>query len=197
MRRRLQPDKNYFTDIGKAAIQEYRRIKNDNKLRIRKILEEAGYDYTIRYTRKEKKRFTRIVKSKLFVNEKPTMLTKEQIKTKNKVKKLAKRIEVKPYMPVVPGKVRGFTAEELNREEIPNSRTFSYTINRKREANPMQNYDYSTDNFVASTKKEAFEKLIPIAKKWKNDSSFAGITLRDPTNGDITYYSTIKFREVA
>lgn len=52
---------------------------------------KAGYDPTIRYTRKEKKHFTRIVKNNMFTKPKGVTLTTEQIKEKIKADKLAKK----------------------------------------------------------------------------------------------------------
>lgn len=53
---------------------------------------KAGYDPTIRYTRKEKKHFTRIVKNNMFTKPKGVTLTTEQIKEKIKADKLAKSL---------------------------------------------------------------------------------------------------------
>ena len=54
------------TEIAKNAIEENKAIKQSKKERIKNILMKAGYDPTIHYTRKEKKKFTRIVKNSLF-----------------------------------------------------------------------------------------------------------------------------------
>lgn len=48
-------------------MEENKAIKQSKKERIKNILMKAGYDPTIHYTRKEKKKFTRIVKKTLFL----------------------------------------------------------------------------------------------------------------------------------
>lgn len=81
----------YTTKVAKDAMNENKSIKQSKKELIKNILMKAGYDPTIRYTRKEKKHFTRIVKNNMFTKPKGVTLTTEQIKEKIKANKLAKK----------------------------------------------------------------------------------------------------------
>lgn len=81
----------YTTKVAKDAMNENKSIKQSKKELIKNILMKAGYDPTIRYTRKEKKHFTRIVKNNMFTKPKGVTLTTEQIKEKIKADKLAKK----------------------------------------------------------------------------------------------------------
>ena len=60
----------YTTKVAKDAMNENKSIKQSKKELIKNILMKAGYDPTIRYTRKEKKHFTRIVKNNMFTKPK-------------------------------------------------------------------------------------------------------------------------------
>ena len=62
--------KDYQTKMAQNAMSDNHKAGLLKKKLIREILKEAGYDPTIRYTRKEKKKFTRAVKNKLFVKSK-------------------------------------------------------------------------------------------------------------------------------
>ena len=74
----------YITDIAKEAMIENAKIKKSNKDRIHSILQSLNYDPTIpRYTRKEKKAFTRKIKAIEFPEKKPVVLTKEEYKELN------------------------------------------------------------------------------------------------------------------
>lgn len=66
----------YTTEAGKASMNENKRIKENKKELIKTILQKAGYDPTIRYTRKEKKHFTRIVKKEISLQQ--ILLRKEE-----------------------------------------------------------------------------------------------------------------------
>lgn len=171
--------KEYITEMGRKAMEENRSIKKAKKELIKKILKEAGYEPTVRYTRKEKRKFTRIVKNKLFAKPKP------------KMKVLYSKDDIYEQLPVKPGKQRPISAYEMvtTKEEV-NQRKFRYVINRKCSDAPDRCYDFLTDYFDAGTRKEAKTKAIGIAKKYKDDTSFCGITVQD-INGDnsITYYT--------
>lgn len=189
------------TKIAKEAMKINRDIKNSKKELVKNILMKAGYDPTIRYTRKEKKKFTRTVKNNLFVKTKTVTLTTEQIKEKIKADKIAKKEMQTKFdesvrnnpLPVKEGKQKGNVAAELAVKEKPNKRTFSYSIQRKCSDNDMKTYDFKTDTFIASTKEEAKNKAIKIAKNYKKDTSFAGITIKDiEGDNNITYYTKNK-----
>lgn len=194
----------YVTNIAKKVMEENKSIKQAKKDRVKEILKEAGYDNTIRYTRKEKKRFTRIVKNKLFVKSdksitlKPEIIKKEtELKKRLDKKKVEKLMKATVYdrLPIQNGKQRSMIAREHHIKERPKLRKFRYTIDRKRESDPMRNYAFLTDYFEASTRNEALDKAKKIYKdkNYNKDTSFVGMTIHD-INGDnsIIYYSTKK-----
>lgn len=161
--------KEFTTKIAKEAMEENKRIKQSKKDRIKEILKEAGFDPKKRYTASEKRKFTRIVKNKLFTKSVPVTLTDEQCKE------------------------RGATAAELSVKEEPKERKFRYSIQRKREGDSMRTYDFLTDNFIAKTNEEAKKKAAKLAKKYVKDTSFAGITVQDiEGDNNITYYTRNK-----
>ena len=166
-------------------MEENKAIKQSKKERIKNILMKAGYDPTIHYTRKEKKKFTRIVKNSLF-DKSP----KPKERTKQKAAKEA-RMEALKYkpLPIKAGKQKGFTAAELAVKEKPKERKFKYAINRRRSDDDKRTYDFKTDYLVASTRDEAKKKVAKEAKQYRNDSSFAGITVQDiEGDNNIIYY---------
>ena len=91
------------------------------------------------------------------------------------------------------GKQMAPSAAELSVKEKPNKRNFQYAIQRKCSDNDMKVYDFATGNFEASTRDEAKNKAAKLAKKYKKDTSFTGVTVKD-IEGDnsITYYSRNK-----
>lgn len=192
----------YTTKVAKDAMQENKSTCKSKKDLIKKILAEAGYEPTVHYTRKQKKHFTRIVKDKLFEKPKPVkILSKEEYKEKFKAERAEKKIrlqnlphirELTGVLPVVKGKQRPIPVSELIKKEKPNLRKFRYSVNRKEE-NSNRVYDFLTDYFDASTRKEAMNKAKEFAKKYKKDELFRGITVQD-INGDnsITYYTREK-----
>lgn len=188
------------TKVAIEAMKENKAIVQSKKERIKQILMKAGYDPTVNYTRKEKKKFTRIVKDNLFVKAKPTTLTTKQIKDKLKANRAAKKAELasrkakfeeearKP-LPSKEGKQKGFTAAELAVKEKPNKRKFKYTVQRRRSDDEKRVYDFKTDYFIALTRDDAKKKAAIEAKKFKKDTSFAGITVQDiEGDNNIIYY---------
>lgn len=195
------------TKVAIEAMKENKAIVQSKKERIKQILMKAGYDPTVNYTRKEKKKFTRIVKDNLFVKAKPTTLTTKQIKDKLKANRAVKKAELasrkaklaemqakfeeearKP-LPSKEGKQKGFTAAELAVKEKPNKRKFKYTVQRRRSDDEKRVYDFKTDYFIALTRDDAKKKAAIEAKKFKKDTSFAGITVQDiEGDNNIIYY---------
>lgn len=82
--------KSYTTDIGKNARQENKTAKQAKKDRIKQILASAGFDPTIKYTRKEKKKFTRTVKKNLFAKKEVVIPSEEEV-NKRKFKYVIQR----------------------------------------------------------------------------------------------------------
>lgn len=182
------------TKIAKEAMEENKAVKQSKKERIKNILMKAGYDPTIHYTRKEKKKFTRIVKNSLFAKStKPKERTKAEWKELFTQQKAAKeaRMEALKYkpLPIKAGKQKGFTAAELAVKEKPNKRKFKYTVQRRRSDDEKRVYDFKTDYFIALTRDDAKKKAAIEAKKFKKDTSFAGITVQDiEGDNNIIYY---------
>lgn len=187
----------FITKVAKEAMEENKKVKRSKKERIKEILKEAGFDPKKHYTASEKKKFTRIVKNKLFTKPTLVTLTDDQLKDRCKQRVIAKktRFEALPYarLPIKVGKQRGATAAELSVKEVPKERKFRYSIQRKKEGDSMRTYDFLTDNFNAKTNEEAKKKAAKLAKKYIKDTSFAGITVQDiEGDNNITYYTRNK-----
>lgn len=185
--------KDYITEQGKAAMDENKSIRTAKKELIKSILQKAGYDPTIRYTRKEKKKFTRAVKNNLFVKSKPAISQKIEAPDKKlSAKQFAKEVRNNPLQSK-DGLQSGDTAYNLSIKEKPKKRKFRYVIERKSSDDPMRSYDFLTDTFDAKTKEESFKKAAKEAKRFKEDTSFAGIRVQD-IEGDnsIIFYSPNK-----
>lgn len=182
--------------------------KENKKERIKQILQSMNYDPTIKYSRKEKKKFTRAIKAKLFEKPKIQIKTKEQYITQFKAERIAKkqRLDALPHindllvtLPKIKGKQRAKSAAEMVEKEQGNNRKFTYVVNRVREEDmearkqgrPFRTYDFLTDYFNANTVKEAEKKIKSISKKYKEDTSFTGITLKDPEGENMTTYYTL------
>lgn len=179
------------TKVAKDAMTANKSAGQSKKELIKNILMKAGYDPTIRYSRGQKKKFTRIVKNSLFEKPKPVTMTKEEALEKIAARKVIrdKRFEELPYrLPIKAGKQRGYTAAELSVKEKPEEREFTYVVQRKRSDDEMRTYDFLTDRFNAESRITAKEKAKKIAKKYSKDSSFAGITIKDSKDNNITYY---------
>lgn len=185
--------KDYTTDMGKAAMDENKSIKQAKRELVKSILKTAGYDPTIRYTRKEIKKFTRIVKSKLFVKSSPRVLTDEEIKGNISKRKAKRAIEFESRLYVSPFGLKGvqpqYTAAELNVKEKPDDRSFKYVIQRRRSDKPDEYYDFLTDYIKADTLENAKLKAKDIAKKYEKDTSFTGINLTDSKDNSKMFYS--------
>lgn len=186
----------YTTKIATESRNENKNAKLSKKERIKQILKEAGYDPTIKYTSKEKRKFTCIVKNKLFEKPKPVTLTieeiKERIKVKNglKEKLLAERKHISSF--VEKRIQKGFTALELSTKESSNMRTFRYTIQKKSEDNPQKDYDFLTDYFKAASREDAKKRAMKIAKKYADDDNITGVRIQDSKDNNIIYYTKSK-----
>lgn len=186
----------YTTKIATESRNENKNAKLSKKERIKQILKEAGYDPTIKYTRKEKRKFTCIVKNKLFEKPKPVTLTTEEIKERIKVKNglkeklLAERKHISEF---VNKKIqKGYTAAELSVKEKTDIRTFQYVVQKKSEDNPQRDYDFLTDYFKASSREDAKNKAMKIAKKYADNDDVTGIRIQDSKDNNIIYYTKSK-----
>lgn len=186
----------YTTKIATESRNENKNAKLSKKERIKQILREAGYDPTIKYTSKEKRKFTRIVKNKLFEKPKPVTLTKEQIKERIRIKQgLREQLlkERKHISEFVNKKIqKGYTAAELSVKEKTDIRTFQYVVQKKSEDNPQRDYDFLTDYFKASSREDAKNKAMKIAKKYADNDDVTGIRIQDSKDNNIIYYTKSK-----
>lgn len=186
----------YTTKIATESRNENKNAKLSKKERIKQILKEAGYDPTIKYTSKEKRKFTRIVKNKLFEKSKPVTLTKEQIKERIRIKQgLREQLlkERKHISEFVNKKIqKGYTAAELSVKEKTDIRTFQYVVQKKSEDNPQRDYDFLTDYFKASSREDAKNKAMKIAKKYADNDDVTGIRIQDSKDNNIIYYTKSK-----
>lgn len=186
----------YTTKIATESRNENKNAKLSKKERIKQILKEAGYDPTIKYTSKEKRKFTCIVKNRLFEKPKPVTLTKEQIKERIKIKQeLREQLlkERKHISEFVNKKIqKGYTAAELSVKEKADIRTFQYVVQKKSEDNPQKDYDFLTDYFKASSREDAKNKAMKIAKKYADNDDITGIRIQDSKDNNIIYYTKSK-----
>lgn len=186
----------YTTKIATESRNENKNAKLSKKERIKQILKEAGYDPTIKYTSKVKRKFTRIVKNKLFEKPKPVTLTKEQIKERIRIKQgLREQLlkERKHISEFVNKKIqKGYTAAELSVKEKTDIRTFQYVVQKKSEDNPQRDYDFLTDYFKASSREDAKNKAMKIAKKYADNDDVTGIRIQDSKDNNIIYYTKSK-----
>lgn len=186
----------YTTKVATESRNENKNAKLSKKERIKQILKEAGYDPTNKYTSKEKRKFTRIVKNKLFEKPKPVTLTKEQIKERIKIKQgLREQLlkERKHISEFVNKKIqKGYTAAELSIKEKADIRTFQYVVQKKSEDNAQRDYDFLTDYFKASSREDAKNKVMKIAKKYADNDDITGIRIQDSKDNNIIYYTKSK-----
>lgn len=186
----------YTTKVATESRNENKNAKLSKKERIKQILKEAGYDPTNKYTSKEKRKFTRIVKNKLFEKPKPVTLTKEQIKERIRIKQgLREQLlkERKHISEFVNKKIqKGYTAAELSVKEKTDIRTFQYVVQKKSEDNPQRDYDFLTDYFKASSREDAKNKAMKIAKKYADNDDVTGIRIQDSKDNNIIYYTKSK-----
>lgn len=186
----------YTTKIATESRNENKNAKLSKKERIKQILKEAGYDPTIKYTSKEKRKFTCIVKNKLFEKPKPVTLTKKQIKERIRIKQgLREQLlkERKHISEFVNKKIqKGYTAAELSVKEKTDIRTFQYVVQKKSEDNPQRDYDFLTDYFKASSREDAKNKAMKIAKKYADNDDVTGIRIQDSKDNNIIYYTKSK-----
>lgn len=183
--------KSYTTEVGKNSRQENKTAKQAKKELIKQILASAGFEPTVHYTRKEKKKFTRLIKKQLFVQPKPVNLTDEEIKVRFQREKehKAELLASRPHINEVKASVLEFLKkgrEVLNNKK--NTRKFRYVVQNQSTENPLKNTDFLTDYIEASTKEEALSKVKDIAKKYIDDEKFTGMRIEDTVNNNSIYY---------
>ena len=183
--------KDYTTKIGKNARQENKTARQAKKERIKQILTSMGFEPTVHYTRKEKKKFTRTIKKLLFVQPKPVNLTDEEIKVRFQREKehKAELLASRTHANEIKASVLKFLKQNkkvLNNKK--NTRKFRYIVQNRSEDNPSKDIDFLTDYIEANTKEEALTKVKDIAKKYVNNEKFTGMRIEDTVSNDSIYY---------
>lgn len=183
--------KSYTTEVGKNSRQENKTAKQAKKELIQQILASAGFEPTVHYTRKEKKKFTRLIRKRLFVQPKPVNLTNEEIKIRfqREKERKAELLANRPHINEVKASVLEFLnkgKKVLNNKK--NTRKFRYVVQNQSEDNPSKDIDFLTDYIEASTKEEALNKVKNVAKKYVNNKKFTGIRIEGTVDNSIIYY---------
>lgn len=190
--------KDTLTKVGEEAMASNKKAKLDKKEAIKKILTSAGYDPTIKYSRKERKHFTRLVKNNLFVTPKPVTLTDKEIKKRvtAKKEKRAELLNSRPHAKTVAEEAKkalidlkkAFKSKTTNVPVVEQKQEFTRVIQRFSDDNPIKNYDFYTDTIEAADKEEALKLSKPLAEKHSNDPKFAGMSITPKGTTDTTYY---------
>lgn len=172
----------HLTDVAKKAMADNKAAKIAKKERIKQILEKVGYDPTVKYTRAEKKKFTRAVKKNLFVQPKLVNLTDEEIKMrfveekKRKVELLKERPHKKMKSP-------------SKKEE---SKKYQYIIKQQSKEAPQKEIDLLTDYITAKSNTEAVEiaqaKFRSMYKNSKDKDSLTGLSVTPLDTKQSSYY---------
>lgn len=172
--------KSYTTDIGKNARQANKTAKQAKKDRIKQILASAGFDPTIKYTRKEKKKFTRRIKNLLFVQPKPVNLTDEEIKMRfvAEKKRKAELLASRPHK----------REKSLQKE----SKKYRYIIKQQSKEAPQKEIDFLTDYVTAKNETEAVEvaksKFRSVYKNSEDKDSLTGLSVIQLDTNQSSYY---------
>lgn len=188
-----------LTETGEKAMDANKKAKLEKKEAIKRILDSAGFEPTVKYSKKELKHFTRIVKNKLFVSPKPVTLTKEECKARF-VKEKAQKLELlnsrKHISEVTTTDIRSKFKEFISKKAVPKKeveedlelRTFKYVIQRKSSENPIKSYDFLSNSFKANGEDMAKQLAKELAKKYEKDELFDGIRLKDSKDESIIFY---------
>lgn len=177
-----------LTKVGKEAMAANKKAKSDKKEAVKRILNSVGFDPTVKYSKKERKHFARIVKNNLFVKAKPVNLTDEEIKTRINARK-EKRIELlkeRPLASEIAKKVKQATLDLKNLLKSKSSKSittaeekqqFTRSVQLFSKDNPMKSYDFYTDTIEAVNEDEALKLSKEFAKKYSNNPEFAGMSI--------------------
>ena len=125
--------KSYTTDIGKNARQANKTAKQAKKELIKQILASAGFEPTVHYTRKEKKKFTRLIRKQLFVQPKPVNLTDEEIKVRFQREKeyKAELLASRPHKNEIEALMNSFLGEKREKSLQKESKKYRYIIKQQ------------------------------------------------------------------
>lgn len=182
----------YTTKIAKSSMEENKTARQAKKERIKQILTGAGFDPTIHYTRKEKKKFTRLVKKNLFVQPKLVILTKEECKVRFKQEKerKAELLASRPHIDTIKAMLKNLMkTSKAVQQDKKNTTKFRYVVQRQSEQNPIRDIDFTTDYLEAISEEDALSKVKAIAKeKYAKDDKFSGMRIENLTNNNIICY---------
>lgn len=183
----------HFTDIAKAAREEYNKTKASKKALIKLLLSKCNYDPTIKYTRKEKKRFTSYIKKNFFVKHEPAkVLTDKEYKIKFKVERELKnkRREELPYRSPLTVKSKKIT-------NIKQEKPIALVVDMHSKEDPDKTYEFYTTYSTTTSKEDSKNKAIELAKDYKDNSDFAGITIKNMQTNEFIYYTKEALKEAA
>lgn len=186
--------KSYTTDIGKNARQANKTAKQAKKDRIKQILASAGFDPTIKYTRKEKKKFTRRIKNLLFVQPKPVNLTDKEIKMRfvAEKKRKAELLAGRPHKNEIEALMTGFLGEKREKSLQKESKKYRYIIKQQSKEAPQKEIDFLTDYVTAKNETEAVEvaksKFRSVYKNSEDKDSLTGLSVIQLDTNQSSYY---------
>lgn len=190
--------KDYTTEIAKSSRQENKTAKTAKRDRVNQILAGAGFDPTIKYSRSEKKKFTRIVKKNLFVQPKPVNLTDEEIRIRfaEEKKRKAELLEKRPHKSEIEASVIDFLtkgrealAKMKSSPKKEENKKYRYVIQQQSKDNPNKDTDFLTEYLNASTKDEALEKAKQVFKeKYAEKEQFTGMRIESVDSKESIYY---------
>ena len=186
--------KSYTTDIGKNARQANKTAKQAKKDRIKQILASAGFDPTIKYTRKEKKKFTRRIKNLLFVQPKPVNLTDEEIKMRfvAEKKRKAELLASRPHKNEIEALMNSFLGEKREKSLQKESKKYRYIIKQQSKEAPQKEIDFLTDYVTAKNEIEAVEvaksKFRSVYKNSEDKDSLTGLSVIQLDTNQSSYY---------
>lgn len=186
--------KSYTTDIGKNARQENKTAKQAKKDRIKQILASVGFDPTIKYTRKEKKKFTRRIKKLLFIQPKPVNLTDEEIKMRfiAEKKRKAELLVSRPHKNEIEALMTKLLSKKGGKSPQEESKKYRYIIKQQSKEAPQKEIDFLTDYVTAKNETEAAEvakaKFRDLYKSSGDKNSLTGLSIIQLDTNQSSYY---------
>ena len=191
----------HLTDVAKKAMADNKAAKIAKKEQIKQILEKVGYDPTVKYTRAEKKKFTRAVKKNLFVQPKLVNLTDEEIKMRfvEEKKRKVELLKERPHKNEIKSSVVDFLtknkkalAKMKSSSKKEESKKYQYIIKQQSKEAPQKEIDLLTDYITAKSNTEAVEiaqaKFRSMYKNSKDKDSLTGLSVTPLDTKQSSYY---------
>lgn len=191
----------HLTDVAKKAMADNKAAKIAKKERIKQILEKVGYDPTVKYTRAEKKKFTRAVKKNLFVQPKLVNLTDEEIKMRfvEEKKRKVELLKERPHKNEIKSSVVDFLtkgkealAKMKSNPKKEESKKYQYIIKQRSKEAPQKEIDLLTDYITAKSNTEAVEtakaKFRSMYENSKDKDSLTGLSVTPLDTKQSSYY---------